>query len=467
MTQSETSDLSVSPDALRARPLRSTGSAGLSGRITVPGDKSISHRALMFASLAIGKSHITGLLEGEDVIATADAMRALGATLTRLEDGTWEVYGAGVGGLREPATHIDMGNSGTAVRLLTGLLATHDITVTFTGDASLSSRPMNRVFTPAKLFGAAIMAAAGGRLPFTMRGTSAPLPVTYEPPMASAQVKSAVLLAGLNTPGHTTVIEEIPTRDHTEIMLRNFGADLEVTQEGGKTRITLKGPADLIACDVDVPGDPSSAAFPIAAALLTPGSDITVENVLMNPTRTGLYTTLIEMGADITFDNERLSGGEKVADIRARYGPLKGVDVPRERVASMIDEFPVLAALASIASGDTRITGAEDLRVKESDRISAMAAGLKANGVTVEEADDGMTITGTGGVRGGGSNSSGVRGGARVETFLDHRIAMSFMVLGMAADTPVEVDDGSPINTSFPGFVGLMNKLGANIAEAS
>lgn len=433
----------------------------------MPGDKSISHRALILASLAVGKSRITGLLEGEDVLATAQAMRALGATIKRKDDGVWEVHGTGVGGLRPPPAHIDMGNSGTSVRLLTGLLGTHPLTVTFIGDASLSSRPMNRVFTPAKLFGAAIMAAEGGRLPFTMQGAEKPLPVTYEPPMASAQVKSAVLLAGLNTPGHTTVIEEIPTRDHTEIMLRNFGADLEVVQEDGKTRITLKGPADLTACDVDVPGDPSSAAFPIAAALLTPGSEITVESVLMNPTRTGLYTTLVEMGADITFENERLSAGEKVADIRARYGPLKGVDVPPERVASMLDEFPVLVVVAALADGQTRITGAEELRVKESDRISAMAAGLAANGVSVVEAPDGMIIKGTGGAHAGGSNSSGVKGGARARTFLDHRIAMSFMILGMAADAPVEIDDGSPINTSFPGFTDLMNQLGAKIGDAS
>lgn len=450
-----------------AAPLRSSGSAGLKGHIRVPGDKSISHRALILASLAVGKSRITGLLEGEDVLATAQAMRALGATIKRKDDGVWEVHGTGVGGLRPPPAHIDMGNSGTSVRLLTGLLGTHPLTVTFIGDASLSSRPMNRVFTPAKLFGAAIMAAEGGRLPFTMQGAEKPLPVTYEPPMASAQVKSAVLLAGLNTPGHTTVIEEIPTRDHTEIMLRNFGADLEVVQEDGKTRITLKGPADLTACDVDVPGDPSSAAFPIAAALLTPGSEITVESVLMNPTRTGLYTTLVEMGADITFENERLSAGEKVADIRARYGPLKGVDVPPERVASMLDEFPVLVVVAALADGQTRITGAEELRVKESDRISAMAAGLAANGVSVVEAPDGMIIKGTGGAHAGGSNSSGVKGGARARTFLDHRIAMSFMILGMAADAPVEIDDGSPINTSFPGFTDLMNQLGAKIGDAS
>lgn len=467
MTQSENSALNVSPDALTARPLRSSGSVGLTGRISVPGDKSISHRALMFAALAIGKSRITGLLEGEDVLSTADAMRALGAVVTRLEDGSWEVYGAGVGGLRAPATHIDMGNSGTAVRLLTGLLGSHDLTVTFVGDASLSSRPMNRVFDPVSLFGASFMSAPGGRLPFTMRGAKSPVPVTYELPVASAQVKSAVLLAGLNTPGNTSVIEKIPTRDHTEIMLRNFGADVEVAEENGKTRITLKGPAELTACDVNVPGDPSSAAFPIAAALLTPGSDITVENVLMNPTRTGLYTTLIEMGASISFENERLSGGEKVADIRARYGPLKGVDVPADRVSAMIDEFPVLVAVASIADGQTRITGAEELRVKESDRIAAMAAGLAANGVNVTEHEDGMVIRGSGGAHAGASNTSGVRGGARVETFLDHRIAMSFMVLGMAADEPVEVDDGGPINTSFPGFAALMNQLGANISEAT
>jgi 3-phosphoshikimate 1-carboxyvinyltransferase len=421
----------------------------------------------MFAALAVGKSRITGLLEGEDVLATAAAMRALGATLTRLEDGSWEVYGTGVGGLSAPATHIDMGNSGTSVRLLTGLLATHDLTVTFIGDASLSSRPMNRVFTPAKLFGASIMAADGGRLPFTMRGAKTPGPVTYEPPMASAQVKSAVLLAGLNTPGHTTVVEETATRDHTEIMLRNFGADLEASEERGKTRITLKGPAELVACDVDVPGDPSSAAFPIAAALLTPGSDITVENVLMNPTRTGLYTTLIEMGADITFHNERLSGGEKVADIRARYGQLKGVAVRPEQVPSMLDEFPILFAVASVAQGQTSVTGAKELRVKESDRIAAMVAGLSANGVSVTESEDGMIVTGTGGAHAGSSNSSGVRGGARVRTFLDHRIAMAFMVLGVAADTGIEIDDSGPINTSFPGFMDLMNQLGANIEEAS
>lgn len=457
-----TSSTSLSP-----APLRSSGSTDLKGRVTVPGDKSISHRALMFAGLAIGKSHITGLLEGEDVLATAAAMRALGATVTRMGDGVWEVHGTGVGGLRAPATHIDMGNSGTAVRLLTGLLATHDLTVTFTGDASLSSRPMERVFAPVALFGAQIMAAEGGRLPFTMQGAARPLPVTYELPVASAQVKSAVLLAGLNTPGNTVVIEQIPTRDHTEIMLRNFGADLDVTQADGKTRITLKGPADLKACTVDVPGDPSSAAFPVAAALLTPGSDLTVENVLMNPARTGLFTTLLEMGADLTFENQRDAGGEKVADIKVRYGPLKGTAVPADRAASMIDEYPVLAVIAAIAEGETRITGAQELRVKESDRIAAMVTGLVANGVKAVELDDGMVITGSGGARLGSANSSGVTGGARVETFLDHRIAMSFMVLGMAADEPVEVDDGGPINTSFPGFADLMNQLGAKIGAPS
>lgn len=457
----------TSSDPLSAVPLRSSGSTGLKGRVRVPGDKSISHRALILAGLALGKSRITGLLEGEDVLATAAAMAAFGATVTRVEDGTWEVFGIGVGGLRSPPGHIDMGNSGTSVRLLTGLLGTHPLTVTFTGDASLSSRPMNRVFTPAKLFGASIMAAEGGRLPFTMQGAEKPLPVTYEPPMASAQVKSAVLLAGLNTPGRTTVIEGKPTRNHTEIMLQNFGCNVTTEEDNGKTRISVEGQVDLVATDIAVPGDPSSAAFPIAAALLTPGSDITVENILVNPTRTGLFTTLLEMGASLTFENERDQNGERVADIRARYGPLKGVDVPPERSMSMIDEYPVLAALAAVADGETRITGAEELRVKESDRIAAMAAGLEANGVHVVEREDGMTVTGTGGAHAGGSNSSGVRGGARARTFLDHRIAMSFMVLGMAADAPVEIDDGGPINTSFPGFTELMNKLGANIGEAT
>lgn len=453
--------------SVRTTPLRSAGSPGLTGRITVPGDKSISHRALIFASLALGRSSIRGLLEGEDVLHTAQAMRALGATITQAQDGSWEVYGAGVGGLRAPAMHIDMGNSGTAVRLLAGLLATHDLTVTFTGDASLSSRPMNRVLTPARLFGAQIMAAEGGRLPFTMTGAARPIPVTYELPVASAQVKSAVLLAGLNTPGRTTVIEEKPTRDHTEIMLTNFGADVRIEEKDGKTSISIAGPTDLVATDVVVPGDPSSAAFAIAGALVTPGSDITVEDVLINPTRTGLFTTLIEMGADLEFENGRDQNGERIADIRARYGPLKGVAVPPERAMSMIDEYPVLAVLAAVAQGETRITGAGELRVKESDRIAAMTTGLKANGVDVVESPDGMIIKGTGGARAGAANSSGIKGGARVETFLDHRIAMSFMVLGMAADEPVEIDDGSPINTSFPGFADLMNGLGANIGEPS
>lgn len=445
--------------------LKAASSDGLRGQIRVPGDKSVSHRALMFAGLALGQSRISGLLEGEDVLATAAAMSALGASVTRVGEGVWEISGTGVGGLRTPPAHIDMGNSGTAVRLLTGLLGTHDLTVTFVGDESLSSRPMNRVINPVSQFGASFMAAPGGRLPFTMKGTPDPVPQTYETPVASAQVKSAVLLAGLNTPGITTVIEETPTRNHTEIMLKNFGADIESQREGGKTRITLRGPTELTACKVEVPGDPSSAAFPIAAALLTPGSDVTVAGVLMNPTRTGLFETLKEMGADLTFENERLCGGEKVADIRARYSSLVGVTVPPARVASMIDEFPVLSVLASVAEGETRYTGAEDLRVKESDRIAVMAEGLKANGVKTEELEDGMIITGSGGANLGGGNSSGVPGGARVATFLDHRIAMSFLVLGGAADEPVEVDNGGPINTSFPGFLDLMNNLGGKLSK--
>jgi 3-phosphoshikimate 1-carboxyvinyltransferase len=444
--------------------LKTANSSGLKGRICVPGDKSISHRALMFAALAVGKSHISGLLEGEDVLSTAKAMAQLGARVERTGPGTWEVDGVGVGGLRAPDTHIDMGNSGTAVRLLTGLLGTHDLTVTFVGDASLSSRPMNRIFRPLEEFGAHVLAAEGGRLPFTLTGSRHPVPVTYKLPVASAQVKSAVLLAGLNTPGETTVIEKQPTRDHTEIMLRNFGASVEVREIDGAHHITLKGPADLTATSVAVPGDPSSAAFPIAAAILTPGSHIVVENVLMNPTRIGLFETLREMGANLTYENQRQAGGEKVADIHAHYSQLNGVMVPPGRVASMIDEFPILSVLASVAKGETRFTGAEDLRVKESDRIAAMATGLAANGVNVSELEDGMVINGSGGAKLGASNSSGVKGGALVETFLDHRIAMSFLILGLASDEPVTIDDGAPINTSFPGFVDLLKNLGATIS---
>ncbi len=435
-------------------PMTARRSGPLRGEARVPGDKSISHRALILGALSVGETHITGLLEGQDVLDTAKAMQAFGAQVERLGDGEWKVNGVGVGGFAEPEGVIDCGNSGTGVRLIMGAMATTPVTATFTGDASLSRRPMGRVTDPLELFGCEITAREGKRLPVTIKGAAEPVPVRYKTPVASAQIKSAVLLAGLNAPGETVVIESEPTRDHTERMLAGFGASIstEVTAEGRV--ITLKGRPELKPQPVAVPRDPSSAAFPVAAALIVPGSEIRVPGVSRNPTRDGLYVTLLEMGADITFENPREEGGEPVADLLVRHSPaMTGVTVPAERAASMIDEFPILSVIACFATGTALMQGVHELRVKESDRIDAMAVGLRANGARVEDTDDTMTVHGTGSLAGGGT----------AVTHLDHRIAMSFLVAGLAAAQPVSVDDGGPIATSFPDFLPLMRALGAQI----
>lgn len=437
------------------RPLSTVRATTLKGHVRVPGDKSISHRALMFGALSLGTTRITGLLEGEDVINTARAVSALGAPAGKDGD-TWIVKGRGVGGLAQPAGPIDFGNSGTGTRLMMGVIAGHPITVTMTGDASLSKRPMRRVLGPLKTMGLEV-ADDRETLPLTLNGSDALVPVAYALPVPSAQVKSAILLAGLHAAGETTVIEAEPTRDHTERMLRFFGADIRSELKDGKTHITVKGGAELKGRDVVVPGDPSSAAFLICAALLVPGSDVTVEGVLVNETRTGLYTTLQEMGADVTFTNLREDGGEPIADIRARHSKLKGVVVPAERAPSMIDEYPVLAAVAAFAQGETVMHGLAELKVKESDRLAATAAGLQANGVKTTVDGDTLIVVGTGGR---------VPGGGVVATHLDHRIAMAFLTMGLASETPITVDDTAMIATSFPEFIGLMERLGASYRAA-
>ncbi len=428
-------------------------SGPLRGNIRVPGDKSISHRAIMFSSLAIGTSKISGLLEGEDVMATADAMRAMGADIVRGEDGVWCVTGVGVGGLMQPKAALDMGNSGTSTRLLMGLVASHDIIVTFTGDASLSSRPMARVTDPLSMCGATFNTSPDGTLPAMVQGVVPALAITYELPMASAQVKSAVLLAGLNSAGVTTVIEPTPTRDHSERMLKGFGADLSVTiREDGARVIELHGEAELQPQNITVPGDPSSAAFPVVAALITKGSDIVVENVGMNPTRTGIFAMLRKMGGDLEFLNERSVGGEDVADIHVRHSALKAITVPADVVPSMIDEFPIFFVAASMAQGTTRTSGLDELRVKESDRLSLMAEGLKSLGVALEETPDGLIITGSGGAMLRGNEEA-------IKTALDHRIAMSFAIAGQVSDGGVHIDDMTPVRTSFPSFEDMLKKL--------
>lgn len=439
-------------------PMTSHKCTGLSGVVEVPGDKSISHRSLIFGAMALGKTEISGLLEGQDVLDTAKAMEAFGASVTNHRDGNWTVHGVGVGGFSEPDGVIDCGNSGTGVRLIMGAMATHDMTATFTGDASLNKRPMARVTDPIALFGAEAYGRKGGRLPMTIVGAKHPVPVRYTVPMPSAQVKSAVMLAGLNAPGETVIIEKEATRDHTERMLVGFGAevDVEITAEGRV--ITLRGYPELKPQTISVPRDPSSAAFPVCAALITEGSDILVPNIGLNPTRAGLYTTLREMGADLVFENERLEGGEPVADLRAKFSPnMKGIEVPPERAASMIDEYPILSVVASFAEGDTIMRGVKELRVKESDRIDAMAKGLRANGMDIDEGEDWWIIHGKG--------MGNVPGGGLAETFLDHRIAMSFLILGMGSEKPVHIDDGGPIVTSFPNFEPLMSALGAKLTR--
>jgi 3-phosphoshikimate 1-carboxyvinyltransferase len=441
-----------------AKPLISERAHSLAGSARVPGDKSISHRALMLGALAVGESVVTGLLEGDDVLRTAACMRALGAEVTRRDDGSWRLFGRGIGGLTEPADVLDMGNSGTGARLLMGLVSSHPFTSIFTGDASLRSRPMRRVSDPLGRMGAQFLGRDGGRLPMAVVGTDRPSPIVYELPVASAQVKSAILLAGLNTPGETTVIEREATRDHTELMLRNFGANVRVeAAEGGGLAITVTGFPELTGREVVVPADPSSAAFPAVAALLVEGSEIVLPGIGINPLRAGLYQTLMEMGADIGFENRRDQAGEPVADLRVRASRLRGIDVPAERAPSMIDEYPILAVAAAFAEGTTRMRGLGELRVKESDRLSAMARGLAACGIAVEEEKDALIVHGTGRIP---------EGGGAITTHFDHRIAMSFLVMGMASARPVTVDEAEAIDTSFPGFADLMNGLGARIRAA-
>lgn len=435
-----------------ARPRSFAASAPLKGRIAIPGDKSISHRALMLLALAVGTSRVSGLLEGHDVLATAAAMRAMGANIDRTGDGDWVIEGVGVGGLLQPREALDMGNSGTSTRLLMGLVSSHPITTTFVGDASLSGRPMGRVIDPLSQMGADISASPGGRLPLMVRGLAPAVPIEYRLPVASAQVKSAILLAGLNTPGITTVIEPVPTRDHSERMLKGFGATLDVEVEPDGTRwISVMGEAELQPQTIVVPGDPSSAAFFIVAALLVPGSDVTIANVGLNPTRAGLVEVLQAMGGDIELLDPREIGGEPVADLRVRHSLLRGIAVDPAVAPSMIDEYPILFVAAALAEGTTVTTGLDELRVKESDRLSVMAAGLAAIGVRVEESEDGLVIHGTGG--------DPLPGGATIAGHLDHRICMSFAIAGLVSKAPVTIDDMAPVATSFPNFEALLEGL--------
>jgi 3-phosphoshikimate 1-carboxyvinyltransferase len=436
-------------------PLAARRSPPLKGRVRVPGDKSISHRAFIFGALTVGETRISGLLEGEDVINTGKAMRALGASLERTGEGEWRVRGVGVGGFRPPQAALDFGNSATGCRLVMGAVAPCPITATFDGDASLRRRPMQRILDPVGLIGArAVHAADGGRLPITLEGARDPVPIVYRTPVPSAQIKSAVLLAGLNAPGETTVIESAASRDHTERLLAHFGAEVTIESDGAEGRkITLKGEPELAPAAVVVPADPSSAAFPMAAALLVPGSELILGDVMTNPLRTGLMTTLKEMGADIETLAVRDDAGEPMADFRVRASALRGVEVPTARAPAMIDEYPVLAVIASFAAGTTVMRGLHELRVKESDRLAAVADGLAANGVAVEIEGDDLIVHGNG----------RPRGGATVATHMDHRIAMAFLVMGLASERPVGVDDVSFIATSFPGFVAMLRGLGADL----
>ncbi|WP_343070341.1 3-phosphoshikimate 1-carboxyvinyltransferase [Pelagibacterium limicola] len=440
--------------ALPPRPRAASNRGALNGTIKVPGDKSISHRSMMFGAMARGRTTVSGLLEGEDILATGRAMRELGARIEKNGD-VWEIDGLGVGGFLAPQTDLDFGNAGTGVRLTMGLVGTSPFISRFVGDASLTARPMGRVLDPLRAIGVEVVEHHDNKLPIALKGPKTPLPIRYRVPMASAQVKSCILLAGLVIPGETVVIEPVMTRDHTEKMLEGFGADISVaTDAEGVRTITVKGLPDLKGQELTVPGDPSSAGFPLVAALIVPGSDVTIENVLMNPTRTGLLETLIEMGGDIAIENRRVSGGEDIADLRVRHSSLKGVRVPPERAPSMIDEYPVLAVAASFAEGRTEMPGIEELRVKESDRLAAVARGLEANGVSCEEGEDYLVVEGKGHVPGGGT----------VKTHLDHRIAMSFLVMGMASDRPVTVDDDRMIATSFPSFIKDFSRLGAGLS---
>jgi len=436
-------------------PLTSRRSGPLRGRVRVPGDKSISHRALIFGALTVGETRISGLLEGEDVLNTGKAMRALGATVERTGEGAWRVHGVGVGGFREPASVLDFGNSATGCRLIMGAVAGCPITATFDGDASLRRRPMQRILEPVELVGARTLAAAdGGRVPIKLSGARDPIPIVYRTPVPSAQIKSAVLLAGLAAPGETVVIEDEASRDHTERLLAHFGADVRVDCEGNGRRIALKGEPELVPATVVVPADPSSAAFPMVAALITPGSELILTDVMTNPLRNGLLTTLREMGADIEVIDVRSGGGEELADLRVRASALRGVEVPAARAPSMIDEYPVLAVAASFAEGTTVMRGLKELRVKESDRLAGVADGLKANGVEVEIEGDDLIVHG----------KRRAAGGGKIATHMDHRLAMAFLVMGLASERPVAVDDTSFIATSFPSYVAMLRGLGADLS---
>lgn len=436
-------------------PLTARQSGPVQGRARVPGDKSISHRALILGALTVGETTVGGLLEGEDVLHTADAMRALGAQLERTGEQAWRIRGVGVAGFAQPVGPLDFGNSGTGCRLAIGAVAGSPVTVAFVGDESLRSRPMRRVLDPLEKMGARVLEVAdGGRLPLTIRGAADPIPIIYVPPVASAQLKSAVLLAGLAAPGETTVIEAEATRDHTERLLKHFGAKITSKSHGEHgRRIVLKGQPELEPANVLVPADPSSAAFPLVAALLVPGSELVLEAVMTNPLRTGLLTTLREMGASIEVVDKRDDGGEEIADLRVRSSTLKGVEVPAERAPSMIDEYPILAVAASFAEGATRLRGLQELRVKESDRLAATADMLRANGIAAEIEGDDLIVQGKG----------RPAGGAEVKTHMDHRIAMSALVMGLASENPVRIDDSAFIATSFPGFVELMRSIGADL----
>ena len=435
--------------------LTATPAGPLSGVTGVPGDKSISHRALILGALAVGETTIEGLLEADDVYRTAAALEALGAEIVREGPAGWRVYGRGVGGLREPRTVLDLGNAGTGARLLMGAAASHDLTAHFTGDPSLSARPMDRVAEPLRELGARLVMRAGRYMPLAVTGTAAPLPITYRLPVPSAQVKSALLLAGLNAPGTTTVIEPAPTRDHTERLMQRFGAEIAVEDgaEGERT-IALQGQPELEGAAVAIAGDASSAAFVAVAALVVPGSAVTIQNVGVNPLRTGLFECLAEMGAEVRLDNRRTLSGEEVADVVVRAGPLRGISVPAERAVSMIDEYPVLAVAAACAEGETEMHGLAELRVKESDRLAAIVGGLRACGIEAEESAAALIVRGSGGRPPGGGTIAVAR---------DHRIAMAFLVLGLAARSPVRIDDGAAIATSFPGFAALLGALGAAI----
>ena len=437
-----------------ARPLKSRRSGPLRGTAAVPGDKSISHRALILGALTVGESRITGLLEAGDVLNTAEALRRFGAEVTRKGVGEWIVRGTGTGGWAEPENVLDFGNSGTGSRLVMGAMATTPITAVFTGDESLRGRPMARVLDPLTLFGASYAARAGGLMPLTLTGASQAICVDHKVSVASAQVKSAMLLAALNAPGRSRIVQDALTRDHTEKMLAAFGADITVEPLMKGEVIHVTGEVELVPCAVDVPRDPSSAAFAIVAALIVPGSELRIPSILLNPRRTGLIQTLLEMGAHIVIENERESGGETLGDLSVRASALTGIEVPPERAPSMIDEYPILAVAAAFAQGKTTMHGLEELRVKESDRLSAIAAGLNTNGLSTSQTHGTLTVEGRG--------LDGVPGGARVVTHMDHRIAMSFLTMGLASKTPVSVDDSSMIATSFPQFEKLMHDLGAD-----